>query len=238
MEATWTDVDDYFVRQIAPPDDVLTEALAASAAAGLPPISVTAPQGKLLHLLARMTGARRILEIGTLGGYSTIWLGRALPPDGRLVTLEIDPKCAAVARQNLARAGLADRVDLMLAPAADSLRQLAADGVEPFDLVFVDADKASSDSYFVAALGLARAGTVIVVDNIVRDGKVADAATTDPSILGIRRLMELIPREPRVVATAIQTVGAKGYDGFLLARVTTDPLSLAKTKEADARSEA
>jgi predicted O-methyltransferase YrrM len=223
MEATWTDVDEYFVQQIAPPDDVLTETLAASVAAGLPPISVTAPQGKLLHLLAHMIGARRILEIGTLGGYSTIWLGRALPPDGRLVTLEIDPKCAAVARQNLTRAGLTDRVDLILAPAADSLRQLAADGVEPFDLVFVDADKASSDSYFVAALGLSHAGSVIVVDNVVRDGKVADAATTDPSILGIRRLMELIPGEPRVVATAIQTVGAKGYDGFLLARVTTDP---------------
>jgi predicted O-methyltransferase YrrM len=219
MEATWTEVDEYFTLQLAPPDDVLTEALAASAAAGLQPINVTAPQGKLLHLLARMTGARRILEIGTLGGYSTIWLGRALPPDGRLVTLEIDPACAAVARQNLVRAGLADRVDLMLAPAADSLRQLAADRVEPFDLVFIDADKASSDSYFVAALGLSRAGTVIVVDNVVRDGAVADAASTDANILGIRRLMELVAREPRVAATAIQTVGSKGYDGFLLARL-------------------
>jgi predicted O-methyltransferase YrrM len=219
MEATWTDVDEYFTQQLAPPDDVLTEALAASAAAGLPAISVTAPQGKLLHLLARMTGARRILEIGTLGGYSTIWLGRALPPDGRLVTMEINPAAAAVARQNLARAGLADRVDLMLAPAAESLRQLAADRVEPFDLVFIDADKASSDSYFLAALGLSHAGTVIIVDNVVRDGAVADAASTDPNILGIRRLMELVPREPRVVATAIQTVGSKGYDGFLVARV-------------------
>jgi predicted O-methyltransferase YrrM len=219
MESTWTDVDAYFAQQIAPPDVVLTEALAASAAAGLQPISVTAPQGKLLHLLARMIGARRILEIGTLGGYSTIWLGRALPPDGRLVTLEIDPAAAAVARQNLARAGLADRVDLMLAPAAESLRQLAVARVDPFDLVFIDADKASSDSYFLAALGLSRAGTVIVVDNVVRDGAVADAASTDPNILGIRRLMELVAREPRVAATAIQTVGSKGYDGFLLARV-------------------
>jgi predicted O-methyltransferase YrrM len=219
MDATWTVVDEYFVQQLTPPDDLLTEALAASAAAGLRPISVTPPQGKLLHLLARMIGARRILEIGTLGGYSTIWLGRALPPDGRLVTLEIDPAAAAVARQNLARAGLADRIDLMLAPAAESLRRLAADRVEPFDLVFIDADKASSDSYFVAALGLARTGTIIIVDNVVRDGAVVDAASTDPDILGIRRLMELLAREPRVTATAIQTVGGKGYDGFLLARV-------------------
>jgi predicted O-methyltransferase YrrM len=221
MESTWTEVDEYFVQQLAPPDDVLTEALAASAAAGLQPISVTAPQGKLLHLLARMIGARRILEIGTLGGYSTIWLGRALPADGRLVTLEINPAAAAVARQNLVRAGLADRVDLMLAPAAESLRQLAADRVEPFDLVFIDADKASSDSYFVAALGLSHTGTILIVDNVVRDGAVADAESTDANILGIRRLMELVAREPRVDATAIQTVGSKGYDGFLLARVQT-----------------
>ena len=222
MEATWTDVDDYFARQLAPADEVLTEALAASAVAGLRPISVTAPQGKLLHLLARMIGARRILEIGTLGGYSTIWLGRALPPDGRLVTLEIDAVAADVARRNLERAGLADRVELMLAPAAESLRRLAADEVEPFDLVFIDADKASSDSYFVAALGLSHTGTIIVVDNVVRDGAVADATSTDPDILGIRRLMELIPHEPRVDATAVQTVGSKGYDGFLLARVAAD----------------
>src|SRR5258705_4514113 len=174
MDATWTEVDEYLTQQLAPPEDVLTEVLAASAAAGLQPISVTAPQGKLLHLLARMIGAQRILEIGTLGGYSTIWMARALPPGGRLVTLEIDPACAAVARQNLARAGLADRVDLMLAPAAESLHTLAAVGAEPFDLVFIDADKASSDSYFVAALGLTHAGSVIVVDNVVRDGAVAD----------------------------------------------------------------
>jgi predicted O-methyltransferase YrrM len=230
MEATWSEVDEYFVQQLAPPDDVLTEALAASAAAGLQPISVTAPQGKLLHLLARMIGARRILEIGTLGGYSTIWLGRALPPHGRLVTLEIDPACAAVARQNLARAGLTDRVDLMLAPAAESLRQLSAARVEPFDLVFIDADKASSDSYFLAALGLSRDGTVIVVDNVVRDGAVADDASTDPNILGIRRLMEIVAREPRVAATAIQTVGSKGYDGFLLARVSFLPRPPSKAR--------
>jgi predicted O-methyltransferase YrrM len=223
MEATWTEVDDYFARQLAPADDVLTAALVESAAAGLRPISVTAPQGKLLHLLARMVGARRILEIGTLGGYSTIWLGRALPPDGRLVTLEIDAAAAAVARRNLARAGLADRVELMLAPAAESLGTLAAENAEPFDLVFIDADKASSDRYFLATLELSHAGTVIVVDNVVRDGAVADAASTDPDILGIRRLMELLPHEPRVEATAVQTVGSKGYDGFLLARVTAQP---------------
>jgi predicted O-methyltransferase YrrM len=222
MEDTWAEVDDYFIEQLAPPDDVLTEALAASAAAGLQAISVTAPQGKLLHLLARMIGARRILEIGTLGGYSTIWLSRALPADGRLITLEINPAAAAVARQNLARAGLADRVDVMLGPAAESLRTLAAEGVEPFDLVFIDADKASSDRYFLAALDMSRAGSVIIVDNVVRDGEVTDAESNDPNILGIRRLMELIPREPRVAATAIQTVGSKGYDGFLLARVMRD----------------
>jgi predicted O-methyltransferase YrrM len=220
MEAIWTDVDDYFSRQLAPADDVLTQALADSAAAGLRPISVTAPQGKLLHLLARMIGARRILEIGTLGGYSTIWLGRALPPDGRLVTLEIDPACAAVARGNLARAGLTGRVEVMLAPAAESLRRLVADGAEPFDLVFIDADKASSDRYFLAALDLSHAGTIIIVDNVVRDGAVADPDSADPDILGIRRLIELLPRESRVHATAVQTVGSKGYDGFLLARVT------------------
>jgi predicted O-methyltransferase YrrM len=223
MEATWNEVDDYFARQLAPADEVLTEALAASAAAGLRPISVTAPQGKLLHLIARMLGARRILEIGTLGGYSTIWLGRALPPDGRLVTLEIDATAANVARRNLARAGLTDRVDLMLGAAADSLHTLATVGAEPFDLVFIDADKASSDRYFLAALDLSHTGTIIVVDNVVRDGAVADAASTDPDILGIRRLMELLPHEPRVEATAVQTVGSKGYDGFLLARVTRVP---------------
>ena len=174
MDTTWTDVDDYFIRQLVPSDDALTEALATSTAAGLQPIAVTAPQGKLLHLFARMIAARRILEIGTLGGYSTIWLARALPADGRLVTLEIDPAAAAVARQNLACAGLSDRVDLMLAPAADSLRRLAADGVEPFDLVFIDADKASSDSYFDAALGLSHPGTVIIVDNVVREGTILD----------------------------------------------------------------
>lgn len=223
METIWTDVDEYFARQLAPADDVLTQALADSAAANLRPISVTAPQGKLLHLLARMIGARRILEIGTLGGYSTIWLGRALPADGRLVTLEIDPNCASVARRNLARAGLTDRVELLLAPASESLQRLQADDVEPFDFVFIDADKASSDRYFIAALALSRPGTVIVVDNVVRDGAVTDAETTDPDIMGIRRMMDLLRHDSRVEATAVQTVGSKGYDGFLLARVNGQP---------------
>lgn len=223
METIWTDVDEYFARQLAPADDVLTQALADSAAANLRPISVTAPQGKLLHLLARMIGARRILEIGTLGGYSTIWLGRALPAGGRLITLEIDPTCASVARRNLARAGLTDRVELLLAPASESLQRLQADDVEPFDFVFIDADKASSDRYFIAALALSRPGTVIVVDNVVRDGAVTDAETTDPDIMGIRRMMDLLRHDSRLEATAVQTVGSKGYDGFLLARVKGQP---------------
>jgi predicted O-methyltransferase YrrM len=220
MEPLWDKVDDYFAQHLAPSDDVLREALAASAAAGLPAISVTATQGKLLHLLARLCGARRILEIGTLGGFSAIWMARALPPGGQLITLEIDPAHAEVARRNLARAGLSDRVQVWLAPAAASLAKLAADHVEPFDLVFIDADKASSDSYFLAALDLSRSGTVIVVDNVVRKGDVIDSESTDVNVLGIRRLTELLAREPRVSATAIQTVGSKGYDGFVVALVT------------------
>jgi predicted O-methyltransferase YrrM len=220
MEPLWDKVDEYFAQHLAPSDKVLDEALAASSAAGLPAISVTATQGKLLHLLARVCGARRILEIGTLGGYSTIWMGRALPPDGQLITLEIDPGHAAVARQNLARAQLSDRVQLWLAPAAASLAKLAAEHVEPFDLIFIDADKASSDAYFLAALDLSHSGTLIVVDNVVRKGDVIDSETTDGNVLGIRRLTELLAREPRVTATAIQTVGSKGYDGFVVALVT------------------
>jgi predicted O-methyltransferase YrrM len=220
MEPLWDKVDEYFAQRLAPPDDVLREALAASAAAGLPPISVTATQGKLLQLLARLCGARRILEIGTLGGYSAIWMARALPPEGQLITLEIDPAHAEVARRNLARVGLSDRVQVWVAPAAASLAKLSADHVEPFDLVFIDADKASSDVYFLAALDLSRSGTVIVVDNVVRKGDVIDSESTDVNVLGIRRLTELLSREPRVSATAIQTVGSKGYDGFVVALVT------------------
>ncbi|MEO6528579.1 MAG: O-methyltransferase [Gemmatimonadaceae bacterium] len=221
MKSTWADVDDFFTQHLLPADEVLQKAMDASAAAGLPPISVTPPQGKLLHLLARMRGARRILEVGTLGAYSTIWLARALPPGGSVISLEIDLHHATVARDNVERAALSDRVEIRLGTAADLLDAMIADGTEPFDFIFIDADKASSDVYFEASLKLSREGTVIVVDNVVRDGKVADAESTDADIRGIRRMTERLAHEPRVSATAIQTVGGKSYDGFLLAIVTT-----------------
>jgi predicted O-methyltransferase YrrM len=201
------------------PDAVLDQALAASVAAGLPAISVSPAQGKLLHILARLAGARRILELGTLGGYSTIWLARALPADGRLVTVESEPKHAAVALGNIERAGLADRVTIVTGRAADVLRQLTDRGEEPFDLVFVDADKASIPEYFELSFGLTRPGSVIVVDNVVRRGAVIDAVSDDPSVRGVRRFNELLSREPRVSATTIQTVGSKGYDGLTIALV-------------------
>jgi predicted O-methyltransferase YrrM len=220
MKQTWSDVDDFFTQHLLPLDDALDAALGASETDGLPPISVTPPQGKLLHLLARIANARRILEIGTLAGYSTIWLARALPSDGSLITLELDSHHAAVARRNLERAGLSDRVEIRLGRAAETLAAMRAEGAEPFDFVFIDADKASSDVYFDAVLELSRPGTVIFVDNVVRDGKVADADSEDADILGIRRMTERLANEPRVSATAIQTVGGKSYDGFLLAIVS------------------
>ena len=223
MEPLWLKVDEYFAGHLSLSDDVLEAALAASVAAGLPPISVTATQGQLLHLLARLRDARRILEVGTLAGYSTIWLARALPPGGELITLEIDPAHAAVARQNIERAGLSDRVHVWVAPAAESLAKLSTQRAAPFDLVFIDADKASIDRYFVAALDLSRAGTVIVIDNVVRNGDVIDADSTDANVQGVRRLVDRLSGERRVSATAIQTVGSKGYDGFILALVSTDP---------------
>jgi predicted O-methyltransferase YrrM len=223
MEPLWDKVDEYFAEHLSPPDAILDAALAASTAAGLPAISVTPSQGKLLQLLAQLRGARRILEVGTLAGYSTIWMGRALPPDGELITLEIDPTHAAVARENLERAGLSDRVEVRVAPAAESLAKLVTDRVQPFDLVFIDADKASIDSYFVAALGLSRAGTVIVVDNVARKGEVIDAKSADASVQGVRRLVDLLSRDRRVSATAIQTVGSKGYDGLIIAVVSAVP---------------
>ena len=219
MESLWGQVDDYLAQHLAPADDALNEALATSTAAGLPAINVTATQGKLLQLLAHIRGARRILELGTLGGYSTIWLGRALPPDGQLFTLEIDPAHAAVARHNIDRAGLSDRVSVVLGPASETLAKLAEDGVEPFDFVFIDADKANIDAYFLAALRVSRVGTVIVADNVVRKGAVVDAASEDASVHGVRRLFELLAREGRVSSTGVQTVGGKGYDGFILAVV-------------------
>jgi predicted O-methyltransferase YrrM len=219
----WTAVDRYITDLLVPPDPALDEALRDSVAAGLPPINVAPNQGKLLMLLARVHGARDILEVGTLGGYSTIWLARALPDGGRLVTLESDPKHAEVARANIARAGLAGVVELRLGPALETLPRLAAEGRGPFDLIFIDADKPSTPEYFAWALRLSRRGSLIVVDNVVRDGAVADAASEDAAVQGVRRFYERLAAEPRVSATAIQTVGSKGYDGFALALVTADP---------------
>jgi predicted O-methyltransferase YrrM len=219
----WTAVDGYITGMLVPADPALDAALEASAAAGLPAINVAPNQGKLLMLLARLQGARSILEIGTLGGYSTIWLARALPPGGRLVTLEANPEYASVASANLARAGFAEVAEVRVGPAAESLPRLAEEGAGPFDVVFIDADKPSTPEYFAWALRLARRGTLIVVDNVVRDGAVVDADSEDAAVQGIRRFNELLAAEPRVSATAIQTVGSKGYDGFALALVTADP---------------
>jgi predicted O-methyltransferase YrrM len=219
----WTAVDRYLTDLLVPPDPALEAALQASAAAGLPPIQVSPTQGKLLHLLARLMGARAILEIGTLGGYSTIWLARALPAGGRLVTLEIDPQRAEIARANFARAGLADVVELRLGKALETLPQLAAEGRGPFDLLFIDADRPNNPEYFAWALKLSRRSSLIIVDNVVRKGAVVDAASADPDVQGVRRLNEMLAAEPRVSATAIQTVGGKGYDGFALALVTAGP---------------
>lgn len=214
--AQWTEVDRYLVDALLPDDPVLDAALAASREGGLPEINVAPNQGRLLQLFARMAGAKRILEVGTLGGYSTIWLARALPADGRLVTLELDPKHAAVARENFERAGLAERIDLHVGAAADTLARLVAERTAPFDFIFIDADKAGIPNYFEQSLKLSRPGTVIVVDNVVRKGAVADASSTDASVQGVRKFFALLPHEPRVDATAVQTVGSKGYDGFAL----------------------
>jgi predicted O-methyltransferase YrrM len=216
----WNAVDAYLNDLLVPHDPALEAALRDSAAAALPPINVSPTQGKLLHLLARLQGARTVLEIGTLGGYSTIWLARALPADGRLITLEVDPKHADIARTNLARAGVNHVVELRLGPALETLPQLAAEGRGPFDLVFIDADKPSNAEYFAWALKLSRRGSLIVVDNVVRKGEVVNAANDDPTIRGVRRFLEVLAAEPRVSATAIQTVGGKGYDGFAVALVT------------------
>jgi len=215
----WTAVDRYLTDMLVPPDPVLDAALRESAKAGLPAINVAPNQGKLLYLLALTMGAKNILEIGTLGGYSTIWLARALPGDGKLITLEADAKHATVARSNLARAEMTDRVELILGRAIDTLPKLADDGRGPFDLIFIDADKPSVPDYFAWSLKLSRPDSIIIVDNVVRDGKVTDAASNDASVQGVRRFMEMLSKETRVTATAMQTVGAKGYDGFAIARV-------------------
>ncbi|MFG3035774.1 O-methyltransferase [Streptomyces sp. NPDC048330] len=215
----WDAVDHYFTELLAPGDEALSAALADSAAAGLPEIAVAPNQGKLLHLLASVQGARNILEIGTLGGYSTIWLARALPADGRMITLEYDPAHADVARANLARAGLDKIVEVRTGAALDTLPLLEAEGAGPFDLVFVDADKANNPHYVAWALRLSRPGTVVIVDNVVRGGRVATPDPDDPAITGTREMFDLVAREPRLDATAFQTVGTKGHDGLLLARV-------------------
>jgi predicted O-methyltransferase YrrM len=220
MDERWRAVDRFVTGLLVGADPALDGALAAGAAAGLPPIDVSPPQGKLLYLLARIQGARSILEIGTLGGYSTIWLARALPPGGRVVTLELDAGHAAVARDNIARAELDGLVEVVVGPALETLPQLAGDRRAPFDLVFIDADKAATPEYFGWALRLTRPGSVIVADNVVRGGALADPASADPGAAGMRRFHELVAAEPRVSATTIQTVGVKGHDGFTLALVT------------------
>lgn len=216
----WTDVDEYLEQALGLDDESLTQASADAAAAGLPDISITPAQGKLLHVLARSIGARSILEIGTLGGYSTIWLGRALPPDGHLISLEIDPTHAAVARANLARAGLESRCEVRVAAAIETLPTLEHRQPAPFDFVFIDADKPSIPDYFRWALRLTRPGSLIVVDNVVRKGAVTNSESTDPAVIGVRRLFELLATEPRVSATVLQTVGRKGHDGLAVAVVT------------------
>lgn len=214
-EKTWTAVDDYLTGLIVRPDAALDSALEASQAGGLPQIAVSAPQGKLLNLLARAMGARRILEIGTLGGYSAIWLARALPPEGRLVSLEYSPQHAEVARANLARAGLAEVAEVRVGRGLDLTPTLTG----PFDFFFIDADKEGYPEYFRACLTLSRPGSVMVFDNVVREGEVLDPASRDPAVRAVRRLYQEIAAEPRVSATSIQTVGSKGYDGFCMVLV-------------------
>jgi predicted O-methyltransferase YrrM len=219
MDDLWNAVDEYVGDLLFPNDPALSAALEASEAAGLPTIAVSPTQGAFLHILARSHGARTILELGTLGGYSTIWMARALPPGGHLTTVEADPRHAEVARANIARAGVADLVTLRLGKALDVLPALEAEGRGPFDLIFIDADKENNAAYFDWAIRLARAGTLIIVDNVVREGEIIDAASDDPRVQGVRRFLSALSREPRVTATVLQTVGSKGYDGFAIAVV-------------------
>jgi predicted O-methyltransferase YrrM len=214
-----TRVDEYLGGVLVPSDTILDAAVQAGLDAGMPQIQVSPVQGKFLYLLAQIQGARRILEVGTLAGYSTIWLARALPPDGRLISLELSPRHAEVARANLRRAGLDSVAEVRVGPAVDLLSALAEENGEPFDLVFIDADKEHNPEYVAGALRMSRPGTVIVVDNVVRHGAVVDATSSDPGVRGTRRMFELIAAEPRLEATALQTVGLKGYDGFAILRV-------------------
>jgi predicted O-methyltransferase YrrM len=215
----WTAVDTYICDTLIPQDALLDAVLRENAIAELPAMDVAPNQGKLLHLIARIQGAKRILEIGTLGGYSTIWLARALPPDGRLVTLEFEPKHAEVAAANIANAGLSDVVEIRVGPALDTLAKLHQEGCAPFDLIFIDADKPNNPGYLEWSLRLSRPGTVIIGDNVVRDGAVTDPANPDPRVQGVRQFIQMMADDPRLDATALQTVGSKGYDGFTLALV-------------------
>lgn len=215
----WNAVDQYIGARLLPADELLEEVLKASSAAGLPAIQVSPAQGKFLHLLARMIGARRILEIGTLAGYSAIWMGRALPPDGRLITLEIDPEHAQLARKHIEAAGLAGRVEVRLGRAGELLPKIALENHGSFDLIFIDADKPRNVDYFNWSLRMSRPGGIILIDNTVRSGAIVEAGSHDPSVQGTQRLYEAIGANPRVTATAIQTVGCKGYDGFIMALV-------------------
>jgi predicted O-methyltransferase YrrM len=217
MKTRWHSVDEYIVDRLVPPDAALESVLSANAAAALPPHDVSPNQGKLLHIFARMINARRVLEIGTLGGYSTIWLSRALPVGGRVVTLEADPAHADVARSNIERAGLGQVVEIHVGSALDSLEKLPDD--QPFDLIFIDADKPNNPAYLAWALKLSRPGTVIIADNVVRDGAVVDPESNDPRVQGVRKFFDMIADEPRLTATALQTVGSKGWDGFTIAIV-------------------
>jgi len=218
-EDVWNAVERYFVESLISADPIQEETLRANVAAGLPAIDVAPTEGKFLYLLAKIRGAKRILEIGTLGGYSTIWLARALPAGGLLVTLEVSAKHAEVAAANLTRAAFSSVVEIRLGPGLDSLARLYAEGAAPFDFIFIDADKPNNPGYLEGALRLSRSGTVIVVDNVVRDGEVADSASRDASVQGVRRLFALMAADSRLDATALQTVGSKGYDGFALAVV-------------------
>ena len=218
MEKTWTKVDRYFEELLTPEDDGLRAALKENKAAGLPQIDVSPLQGKFLEFLVRVSGARRVLEIGALGGYSTIWMARALPEGGRVVTLELEAHHAEVARRNLEGAGVLDRVEVIVGPALETLPVLAGQS-EIFDLIFIDADKESYPEYLGWAMKLSRPGTVIVADNVVREGRVADADCDDPRVKGVRRFAERMAAEPRLSSTVLQTVGAKGYDGFALSVV-------------------
>lgn len=218
-EERWSNVDDYFVRHLVPPDEPLDRVRAANAAAGLPAIDVSPTQGRLLYLFTKLAAARHILEIGTLGGYSTLWMAKGLAPGGKIVTLELEPRHAEVARGNFAAAGAAARIEVIVGRALDSLAVLRDRGGPPFDLVFIDADKANTAEYFRRAVGLCRPGALVITDNVVRKGQLADADSSDPSVVGMRRFVESLAQDERVEATGIQTVGAKGYDGFVIARV-------------------